>query len=569
VISVKDKDKTKSRRKGKKKLLDKKRMIPIISVVAVVLIAGGIYFLKLYDKKVQEDIRKHFGKYVVTATKTRLFDANLNGVGYVSKDFNLGIEKRMDSKSKYFKIKNTNYYVYYKDLQVIKDYVQDRRNDDLLVFNKNVSTNKKVLLYDEGKLVLELDKGINLPIEFKEKDNYVVYYMDKLLEVKKGQDIKEVDTNNTKEADAKYVSVIHFENISEKCNDYNCVTVEAVKGYINSFKEAGYHFINMTEYEDYLVGDVRLKEKALLLTTSNSNDFVNGINSELNCSIEIVNGDSSLKFNSCNKKSTLESDKNNLERYQIKSYSTKENVLKMALGEEVTEKEPVKVVQNTDSGPSIPVLNYHFFYDPDLGESCNEGICLTVQKFREHLEYLKNNGFKTLTMEEFTKWMYNEIELPEKSVLITIDDGAMGTGKHNGNKLIPLLEEYKMHATLFLITGWWDISNYVSPYLDIQSHTFDMHQYGTCGKGQLNCQPYEEVRADLQKSIDIIGNKNSFCFPFYSYSDRSLQAIKDVGFKIAFVGGSRKANRNNNKYLIPRYPIHNNITMERFKSMVN
>ena len=40
----------------------------------------------------------------------------------------------------------------------------------------------------------------------------------------------------------------------------------------------------------------------------------------------------------------------------------------------------------------------------------------------------------------------------KKSVLITIDDGALGTGIQNGNKLIPILEEYKMHATLFLIT---------------------------------------------------------------------------------------------------------------------
>ena len=55
-------------------------------------------------------------------------------------------------------------------------------------------------------------------------------------------------------------------------------------------------------------------------------------------------------------------------------------------------------------------------------------------------------------MEEFRKWMYGEIEIPSKSILITVDDGAMGTGKHNGNKLNPLLEEYHMNATLFLIT---------------------------------------------------------------------------------------------------------------------
>ena len=126
-----------------------------------------------------------------------------------------------------------------------------------------------------------------------------------------------------------------------------------------------------------------------------------------------------------------------------------------------------------------------------------------------------------------------------------------------------------MNATLFLIAGWWDLGNYISPYLDVQSHTYDMHQYGTCGRGQLNCQPYEEVKADLEKSVEIIGNKNSFCFPFYYSSERSIQAVKDVGFRIAFVGGNRKATQSNNKYLIPRYPIHSNITLERFIDIVN
>jgi len=129
---------------------------------------------------------------------------------------------------------------------------------------------------------------------------------------------------------------------------------------------------------------------------------------------------------------------------------------------------------------------------------------------------LKDNHYKTLTMEEFKRWMYHEIELPEKSVLITIDDGALGTGKHNGNKLIPILEEDRMHAALFLITGWWDIENYRSNYLEIESHTFDMHTYGDCGRGQLICESKENVIHDLKKSIDVTKSTNAFnnCFNF-------------------------------------------------------
>ncbi len=292
---------------------------------------------------------------------------------------------------------------------------------------------------------------------------------------------------------------------------------------------------------------MRWKEKGLLFVTKEETETIKKIKEELKIPIELLNikKDTKSKF------------------YEIKSYITEENLLKMVNGEDVIETPPV--IDNQ----GIAVLNYHFFYDSSLGEGCNESICLDTSKFREHLDYFKENNYKTLTMEEFKRWMYGDIELPEKSVLITIDDGALGTGTHNGNKLIPLLEEYKVNATLFLIAGWWDINNYRSPYLTIQSHTFDMHQYGSCGRGQINCATLAEAKEDLQKSLDVIGNNDSFCFPFYYYSDTSIQAVKDLGFKIAFVGGNRKATRNSNKYLIPRYPILSDITIQQFKNIMN
>lgn len=550
--------------------LKRKKMIVTIVIFMILTISITIYSVITYNKKIKLDIKEHYNKYLVTTKKTNLYNSNKEIVGSISENFKINIDNQKDQENEYFKIKDTNYYIYYKDTKKTKEIKKEQKNEKYLVFNKNIKSSKKITLYKNNKKVLELDKGLNLPIEFIDNDEYNVYYLNNLLQIKKDKNLKEIENNNTKENETDHISVIHYENINENCNDYNCITINNVKEQINKLKDNGYYFITLDEYEDYLNNNIRLKQKAILITTTTQNDYITNINNELKTNIEIINDTTKLKFNSTNKKSTKDSNKNQIDRYQIKSYSTIENILKMANGEEVIEQEPVKVtINNNDNGQGIAVLNYHFFYDPNLGETCNEGICLTVQKFREHLDYLKNNNFKTLTMDEFTKWMYGEIELPEKSVLITIDDGAMGTGKHNGNKLIPLLEEYKMHATLFLITGWWDISNYISPYLDIQSHTNDMHQYGTCGRGQLNCQSYEEVVADLQQSLNIIGNKNSFCFPFYYSSERSIQAIKDVGFKIAFVGGNRKATKSSNKYLIPRYPIHSNITLERFINIVN
>ena len=245
--------------------------------------------------------------------------------------------------------------------------------------------------------------------------------------------------------------------------------------------------------------------------------------------------------------------------YSVKDSSNNENKLIRK----------IRVVEKASPDQKIAVLNYHFFYD-NWDEGCHERLCEKMSRFREQLDYLKENDYYTLTMDEFTKWMYGEIEIPKKSILITVDDGAYGTSKDNGNHLIPTLEEYKMHATLFLITGWWDIENYRSDYLDIQSHTNDLHYEARCGhRSKVNCVSYEELIEDLKKSIDIVKNTNSFCFPFYDYTEESINAVKEVGFKIAFIGGFRKAGRDDDKYKIPRYPIYDTTPLSKFIEYVS
>ena len=245
-------------------------------------------------------------------------------------------------------------------------------------------------------------------------------------------------------------------------------------------------------------------------------------------------------------------------------------------GNEASIERLVKVIEKpketySSSGPKVAVLNYHFFYETDE-ENTNlcgrQSICLKMDRFREQLKWLNDNGYTTLTMKQFVSWMYGEIDVPEKSVLITIDDGALGTGSHNGNYLIPALEEYKIHATLFLITGWWDISNYQSPYLEVESHTHDLHVSGDCGRSKVNCISHDELLADLNKSIEVTKSKEAFCFPFYDYTNNSINTVKEAGFKVAFIGGNRKASRSDDKYKIPRYVIYDSTSLQSFINMV-
>ena len=168
-------------------------------------------------------------------------------------------------------------------------------------------------------------------------------------------------------------------------------------------------------------------------------------------------------------------------------------------------------------------------------------------------------------MREYIDWYDGKIELPKKSVLITIDDGAMGTDTH----LPRLLDKYQIHATLFLITAWWPKDKYVSNYLDIESHGHDIHIYGSCGKERLLCLNLKEKTEDFQTSINLLGTSQAFCYPFYKYDELSFQALKQVGFEVAFWGGGYNSTRSSNRYLLPRYPIVSDITLNQFINIVN
>ena len=217
---------------------------------------------------------------------------------------------------------------------------------------------------------------------------------------------------------------------------------------------------------------------------------------------------------------------------------------------------------NTDAveSTSIPVTCNHFIY-LEGDNTCNEMICHHENQIKEEFKYLRDNNYFTLTTTELREWMEGKIRLPEKSILITIDDGARAWN------FIPLLEEYKVNATLFLITGWYDLDRFQSPYMELASHTHDLHVGGKCPGGQgsgLKCLPKNVLLEDLKKSRDKLNGTEAFCYPFYEFNDYSTQVIKEAGFKMAFIGGMKKVTKSTDLYHIPRISFNSTTTLNEY-----
>lgn len=192
---------------------------------------------------------------------------------------------------------------------------------------------------------------------------------------------------------------------------------------------------------------------------------------------------------------------------------------------------------NTDlkNKNKIKTLTYHFLYNPETYD-CDQSICQTLEQFESHLKYLKENNYLTLKLNELEMYMDGKLQIPQNSIVLTIDDGTIFD-----TDAIKLLEKYDLNATLFVITSWVGTEHLQSKNLDLESHTHNMHNqyeckgYGSQGGGIL-CLDEEYVLEDLKTSQEKLGGSKYFAYPFFDFNDRAISLLKQAGFKLAFIG---------------------------------
>ncbi|WP_180996339.1 polysaccharide deacetylase family protein, partial [Campylobacter concisus] len=93
---------------------------------------------------------------------------------------------------------------------------------------------------------------------------------------------------------------------------------------------------------------------------------------------------------------------------------------------------------------SVTVLMYHHVLEK------SGFIASSVDEFRSHMKFLAENGYKTLSINEFIAYKKGKLEVPKKSVCITFDDGWMD----NYVYAYPIVKEFGLKANLFIVTGW-------------------------------------------------------------------------------------------------------------------
>ena len=215
---------------------------------------------------------------------------------------------------------------------------------------------------------------------------------------------------------------------------------------------------------------------------------------------------------------------------------------------------------------NIRTFTYHAIFKP--GEKCsNVIICHPYQQFDSHMKYLHDNNYLTLTMEELEMFLDKKINIPTKSVVITLDDGNLA------KNAIEILDKYEINATYFVITGRYDAYKLPSKYVKYESHTDNLHNNYKCPGGeqggQLLCEKEDIILKDLKTSQEKLGGSHYLSYPFFDFNERAKKLLKKAGFHLAFIGQYNSegySDFNTDRFMIRRKTIFNNDSLETFIS---
>ena len=217
----------------------------------------------------------------------------------------------------------------------------------------------------------------------------------------------------------------------------------------------------------------------------------------------------------------------------------------------------------------LAICMYHYVYDEaDPPEDLNNNF-IEVHALEEEVKYLVDNEYYFPTWEEVKQYVEGNLLLPEKSVVLTFDDGARSFLDLG----LPIFDKYQVPATSFLITandGEEKVAEYQSDYVTFQSHSDNMHRGGgNIGHGGIfTVMSHDDAVADLQKSIEICGHGDAFAYPYGDYTEDCETAVKDAGFLCAVTTENRRAEVGDDPLLLPRVRMLMGQSLEGFISLV-
>lgn len=187
---------------------------------------------------------------------------------------------------------------------------------------------------------------------------------------------------------------------------------------------------------------------------------------------------------------------------------------------------------------NVPVLLYHHIKPiQEAQKAGHEKLTIDNAVFESHMAYLKNSGYTSISAQQLVDGLRNKTPLPQKSVVVTIDDGYSDVYTY----AYPIAQKYGMILNLMVSTGLIGNNGYFTwDQLREMINSGSTHVYNhTWSHASLASLPKEKIEYEIltaqQQLKDSLGKaENIFTYPYGSLNDTVINILKSNGFIGAF-----------------------------------
>lgn len=215
---------------------------------------------------------------------------------------------------------------------------------------------------------------------------------------------------------------------------------------------------------------------------------------------------------------------------------------------------------------NTPILMYHHVKNHlDSDDEIELGLSVPIVNFTEQMKYLKNNGYKTISLNELF------IDNQEKNIVLTFDDGYQNVYKN----AFPIMKNLGLSGTVFVITdfvgkdrymNWSELNELKKEGWQIESHTIT-HPNLTNIDSKSAWNQILNSKLEIEKNIK--GNVQSFSYPAGKYNDEVVKLVKEAGYKNAVSTDRGIENTMENIYHLKRERVGGYSGLQDFIGLLN
>lgn len=222
----------------------------------------------------------------------------------------------------------------------------------------------------------------------------------------------------------------------------------------------------------------------------------------------------------------------------------------------------------------VPILMYHYISEPpEDADKYRLDLSVSPQAFQQQMAFLAANGFNSINFEDLSRAIADKQELPLNPVIITIDDGY----RDNYTNAFPILQEYGLTATIFLVTDMLDRGH--PDYL-----TWDMVKEMAAAGIQFgpHTKSHPDLRGESRETIiwQILGSRETvaahvgylsryFAYPSGRYDEDTISVLKELDFWGAVTTLGGKWHSFEDRYEWTRMRVRNSTTLPEFADLVD